>query len=248
MKTPAEINRRHFVQLAAFTAVGAAILPGRAAAAETPATFTLPALPYAPTALEPHIDARTMEIHHGKHHAAYVAGLNAALEKVPDLASHPLEHILAGLPAVADESVRTALRNHGGGHWNHSFFWEIMTPAADSGAPSEKLAALIKSDFGSLDDLKKAFNEAAAKRFGSGWAWLVLTKGKLKITSTPNQDNPLMKGLVPDAELGTPLLGLDVWEHAYYLHYQNRRPDYIAAWWNLVNWPAVSKRFAEAAK
>ncbi|RPJ29910.1 MAG: superoxide dismutase, partial [Verrucomicrobiaceae bacterium] len=160
---------------------------------------------------------------------------------------HPLEHILAGLPAVADESVRTALRNHGGGHWNHTFFWEIMTPAASSGAPSEKLAAAITAAFGSMDDFKKTFNEAAAKRFGSGWAWLVLTDGKLKVTSTPNQDNPLMKGLVPDAELGTPLLGLDVWEHAYYLHYQNRRADYIGAWWNVVNWSAVSKRFAEAA-
>jgi Fe-Mn family superoxide dismutase len=246
MKTPAEMNRRHFVQLAALTAAGAAALPGRAAAATS--AQTLPALPYAPAALAPHIDARTMEIHHGKHHAAYVAGLNAALEKAPDLAKHPLDHVLAGLPGVADESVRTALRNHGGGHWNHTMFWEIMAPAAQSGAPSEKLAAAITANFGSMDDFKKAFNEAAAKRFGSGWAWLVLTGGKLKVTSTPNQDNPLMKGLVPDADLGTPLLGLDVWEHAYYLHYQNRRPDYIAAWWNVVNWPVVSKRFEEASK
>jgi len=248
MKQSAEMNRRHFVQLAALTAAGAAALPGRAAAAETSAAHTLPVLPYEFAALEPHIDARTMEIHHGKHHAAYVAGLNAALEKVPDLAKHPLEHVLADLPAVADESVRTALRNHGGGHWNHTFFWEIMTPAANSGAPSEKLAAAINEAFGSMDAMKTAFNEAAAKRFGSGWAWLVLTNGKLKITSTPNQDNPLMKGLVPDAELGTPLLGLDVWEHAYYLHYQNRRADYIGAWWNVVNWAAISKRFAEASK
>ncbi len=240
------MNRRQFVQLATITAAGAAMLPGHARAAT--ASQTLPALPYAFDALEPHIDARTMEIHHGKHHATYVAGLNAALEKVPDLAKHPLDHVLAGLPAVADESVRTALRNHGGGHWNHTFFWEIMTPAAKSGAPSEKLAAAINEAFGSMDDFKKAFNEAAAKRFGSGWAWLVLKDGKLKITSTPNQDNPLMKGLVPDAELGTPLLGLDVWEHAYYLHYQNRRADYIGAWWNVVNWAAVSKRFAEASK
>ncbi|MCU0778845.1 MAG: superoxide dismutase [Akkermansiaceae bacterium] len=220
-------------------------MPGRARAA-TPQT--LPALPYAPAALEPHIDARTMEIHHGKHHAAYVAGLNAALEKAPDLAMLELDDLLADLPSVADESLRTPLRNHGGGHWNHTFFWEIMAPAVQSGAPSEKLAAAIAADFGSMDDFKKAFNEAAAKRFGSGWAWLVLKNGKLKITSTPNQDNPLMKGLVPDADLGTPLLGLDVWEHAYYLHYQNRRPDYITAWWNVVNWPAVSKRFEEASK
>jgi Fe-Mn family superoxide dismutase len=246
MNTPAEMNRRRFVQISALTAAGGAALPGRAAAAAT--ARTLPALPYAPAALEPHIDARTMEIHHGKHHAAYVAGLNAALEKAPDLAMLELDDLLADLPSVADESVRTALRNHGGGHWNHTLFWEIMTPAASSGAPSEKLAAAITAAFGSMEDFKKAFNEAAAKRFGSGWAWLVLKNGKLKITSTPNQDNPLMKGLVPDADLGVPLLGLDVWEHAYYLHYQNRRPDYISAWWKVVNWPAVSKRFEEATK
>jgi Fe-Mn family superoxide dismutase len=245
MKTPIGMNRRRFVQLGAIATASAAMMPGRARAA-TPQT--LPALPYAPAALEPHIDARTMEIHHGKHHAAYVAGLNAALEKAPDLAMLELDDLLADLPSVADESLRTPLRNHGGGHWNHTFFWEIMAPAAQSGAPSEKLAAAIAADFGSMDDFKKAFNEAAAKRFGSGWAWLVLKNGKLKITSTPNQDNPLMKGLVPDADLGTPLLGLDVWEHAYYLHYQNRRPDYITAWWNVVNWPAVSKRFEEASK
>jgi len=244
MKTPFEMSRRQFVQLATATAAGAAMLPRSAQAATVQ---TLAPLPYAPAALEPHIDARTMEIHHGKHHAAYVAGLNAALEKAPDLAKHPLEHILADLPAVADESIRTPLRNHGGGHWNHTFFWEIMTPAAQSGTPSEKLATAINAQFGSMEAFKKAFGEAAAKRFGSGWAWLILTEGKLKITSTPNQDNPLMKGLVPDADLGTPLLGLDVWEHAYYLHYQNRRPDYITAWWNVVNWSAVSKRFAEAA-
>lgn len=244
MKTPIGMNRRQFVQLATATAAGAAILPGSAQAAA--ATQTLPALPYAPAALEPHIDARTMEIHHGKHHAGYVAKLNAALAQAPDLAAKPLDQLLSDLPSVADASLQTALRNNGGGHWNHTLFWEIMAPAAQPGAPSEKLAAAIGSEFGSMDAFKKAFGEAAGKRFGSGWAWLVLTNGKLKITSTPNQDNPLMKGLVPDADLGTPLLGLDVWEHAYYLHYQNRRPDYIAAWWNVVNWPAVSKRFAEA--
>lgn len=248
MKTSPEMNRRHFVQLAALTAAGAAALPGRAAAAETTAAPTLPALPYEFAALEPHIDARTMEIHHGKHHAAYVAGLKAALEKAPDLAMLELDDMLADLPSVSDESLRTALRNHGGGHWNHSLFWEIMTPAAKSGAPSAELAAAITAAFGSMDAMKTAFNEAAAKRFGSGWAWLVLKDGKLKITSTPNQDNPLMKGIVPDAGFGTPILGLDVWEHAYYLHYQNRRADYIGAWWNIVNWPAVSKRFAEASK
>lgn len=245
MKQPDPINRRQFVQLGALAA-GAVIMPGRLGAAELAAP-TLPTLPYAFGALEPHIDAKTMEIHHGKHHAAYIAGLSAALAKAPGLAAQPLEKLLAGLPAVADETVRTPLRNHGGGHWNHSFFWQIMAPASQSGKPSAKLAAAIQAGFGSMDDFKKAFGEAASKRFGSGWAWLIVQGGKLKITSTPNQDNPLMKGLVPDAELGTPVLGLDVWEHAYYLHYQNRRPDYITAWWNVVNWAEVSKRFEESA-
>lgn len=243
MKTSPGFNRRQFVQLGTLAA-GATLFPGRAMAAEA-ASPVLPALPYAFDALEPHIDARTMEIHHDKHHAAYVAGFNTALAKDPDLGKQPLGSLLAGLPAVGDEPLRTALRNHGGGHWNHSFFWQILTPADRSGKPSEKLSAAIDSEFGSMDAFKKSFGEAAAKRFGSGWAWLILQNGKLKFTSTPNQDNPLMKGLVPDSDLGTPLLGLDVWEHAYYLHYQNRRPDYVAAWWNVVNWPEVSKRFEE---
>ena len=185
-----------------------------------------------------------MEIHHGKHHAAYVAGLNAALEKAPELNGKSLEEIFAGITAVSDESVRTALRNHGGGHWNHTFFWNTLAPAANSGAPSPELLKAIEASFGSMDDFKKAFNETATKRFGSGWAWLISAKGKLRITSTPNQDNPLMKGIVPDADLGTPLLGLDVWEHAYYLHYQNRRADYINAWWSVINWGEVSRKFA----
>jgi superoxide dismutase, Fe-Mn family len=245
MKQPYPINRRQFVQLGTLAA-GSALLPGGLRAAEL-AAATLPGLPYSFDALEPHIDAKTMEIHHGKHHAAYIAGLSAALAKAPELASQPLEKLLAGLPAVADEAIRTPLRNHGGGDWNHSFFWKTLAPAAQSGKPSGKLAAAIQSGFGSMDDFKKAFGEAAAKRFGSGWAWLIVQNGKLKVTSTPNQDNPLMKGLVPDADLGTPVLGLDVWEHAYYLHYQNRRPDYISAWWNVVNWAEVSKRFEESA-
>lgn len=245
MNPPSAINRRHFVQLSTLAA-GAVLLPGQARGAEPVAPApALPALPYAFGALEPHIDAKTMEIHHGKHHAAYIAGLTAALAKVPDLSAQPLEKLLAGLPAVADETLRTPLRNHGGGHWNHSFFWQTLAPAAKSGEPSEELAVAITSAFGSMDAFKKAFGEAAAKRFGSGWAWLIVQNGKLKITSTPNQDNPLMKGITPEADLGTPVLGLDVWEHAYYLHYQNRRPDYIAAWWNVVNWPEVSKRFGE---
>ncbi len=245
MNSPLRLNRRQFVQISTLAA-GASLFSGNATAAEmTP--IILPALPYGFDALEPHIDARTMEIHHDKHHASYAAGLTAALAKAPDLGKQPLASLLAGLPAVSDESLRTAIRNSGGGHWNHSFFWQTLSPAARSGAPSEKLAAAIGAAFGSMDAFTKAFGEAAGKRFGSGWAWLVLRNGKLKITSTPNQDNPLMKGLVPDAELGTPLLGLDVWEHAYYLHYQNRRPDYIAAWWNVVNWPEVSRRFEEAS-
>jgi Fe-Mn family superoxide dismutase len=197
-------------------------------------------------ALAPHIDARTMEIHHGKHHAAYINNLNAALASAPELAKLPLDELLAGLPAISDEALRTTVRNNGGGHWNHDFFWKILTPAAKSGKPSDALAKVIDSSFGSMDAFKKAFGEAATKRFGSGWAWLIVQDGKLKITSTANQDNPAMKGVVPDADLGTPLLGLDVWEHAYYLNYQNRRADYITAWWNIVNWDAVSERFAKS--
>jgi Fe-Mn family superoxide dismutase len=241
MNTPTSFNRRHFVQLSTLAA-GAAIFPQHAMAADVPAPV-LPKLPYAYDALEPHIDARTMEIHHSKHHAAYVKGLTAVLETLPQKELLPWTHHLANLTSILDESHRNAIRNHGGGHWNHAFFWETLTPSKQSGAPSEKLAAAITASFGSMDDFKKAFGEAAGKRFGSGWAWLILQDGKLKITSTPNQDNPLMKGLVPDADLGKPLLGLDVWEHAYYLHYQNRRPDYVGAWWNIVNWAEVSKRF-----
>jgi len=244
------MNRRHFVQLGTLAA-GTALVSGHVrAAAAAPASAplaTLPPLPFAVNALEPHIDAKTMEIHHDKHHAAYIAGLNAALAKAPDLAAQPLAGLLGKLPEVADEAQRTALRNHGGGHWNHTFFWQTLTPAARSGDPSEALAVAIQAAFGSMDAFKKAFADAAAKRFGSGWAWLILQQGKLKITSTPNQDNPLMQGLVPAADFGTPILGLDVWEHAYYLLYQNRRPDYIAAWWKVVNWVEVSKRFEAPA-
>jgi Fe-Mn family superoxide dismutase len=245
MQTPTSFNRRHFIHLSALAA-SAALMPGRALA-QAPAGQVLPPLPYAFDALEPHIDAKTMEIHHDKHHAAYVAGLNAALASMPELAKQPLAKLLAKLPTVADDKVRTALRNHGGGHWNHTFFWDTLAPAAKSGAPSAKLAAALDTAFGSTAEFKKLFGEAATKRFGSGWAWLIVQQGKLKITSTPNQDCPLMNGLVPDADVGTPLLGLDVWEHAYYLHYQNRRADYITAWWNVVNWAAVSKRFETAS-
>ena len=197
--------------------------------------FTLPPLPYANDALEPHIDARTMEIHHTKHHQAYVNNLNAAIEKAPELQGKSLDDLMRGINSVP-ESVRTAVRNNGGGHWNHSMFWELMGPGK-GGEPSGKLADAIKSAFGDFAKFKEQFAAAATGRFGSGWAWLLNDRGKLSIVSTPNQDNPLMDGK-------TAILGLDVWEHAYYLKYQNRRPDYIAAWWNTVNWDAVAKRFA----
>ncbi len=198
---------------------------------------TLPPLPYAANALEPHIDAQTMEIHHGKHHNAYVTNLNAALEKAPELANKSLEELLKNLNAVP-EAIRTAVRNNGGGHWNHSQFWKTMGPNA-GGAPTGKLADAINSAFGDFEKFKEQFNAAGVGRFGSGWVWLVNEGSKLAITSTPNQDNPLMEGK------SAPLLGNDVWEHAYYLKYQNRRPDYLKAWWNTVNWAEVGKRFGQ---
>jgi Fe-Mn family superoxide dismutase len=198
--------------------------------------FELPSLPYALNALEPHIDARTMEIHHGKHHNAYVTNLNAAIAGT-ELEGKSLEELMK----VAGSNA--AVRNNGGGHWNHSLFWEILSPTG-GGLPTGALAAAIDAKFGSFDAFKETFNKAGATRFGSGWAWLCVdTKKELCVCSSPNQDNPLMD--VSDCP-GTPILGLDVWEHAYYLHYQNRRPDYIAAFWNLVNWEEVSKRYAAA--
>ena len=196
--------------------------------------FTLPALPYASNALEPHIDARTMEIHHGKHHNAYVTNLNNAIAGT-DAENLSIEDICKNI-----SKYPAPVRNNGGGHYNHSLFWSIMGPNA-GGAPTGKLADAINAAFGSFDEFKTKFNAAATGRFGSGWAWLIKdASGKLAITSTPNQDNPLMD--VAEVK-GTPLLGLDVWEHAYYLNYQNRRPDYCAAWWNVVNWNEVAKRF-----
>ena len=194
---------------------------------------TLPPLPYPANALEPHIDAQTMEIHHGKHHNAYVTNLNAALEKAPELADKPLDELLRDLTGVP-EAIRTAVRNNGGGHWNHSRFWQWMAPSA-GGAPTGKLADAINSSFGDFEKFKEQFAAVGAGRFGSGWVWLNNDAGKLSITSTPNQDNPLMDGKA------APILGLDVWEHAYYLKYQNRRPDYMKAWWNVVNWAEVGK-------
>ncbi len=198
--------------------------------------FSLPPLPYPYDALEPHIDKLTMEIHHTKHHAAYVNNLNKALESAPELANKKLEELLANNCAIVPEKIRTAVRNHGGGHINHSFFWEIMGPNA-GGQPTGKIAEAITQTFGSFEKFKEKFTEAALGRFGSGWAWLVLTPSKqLEVYSTANQDSPLMEGKIP-------ILGIDVWEHAYYLKYQYRRADYVQAWWNVVNWAAVEKRF-----
>jgi Fe-Mn family superoxide dismutase len=193
--------------------------------------FTLPDLPYSFDALEPYVDAKTMEIHHDKHHGTYVTKLNDALEKAPDFKGKPIEEILKSIDQVPEE-VRTAVRNNGGGHANHSMFWEIMKPGG-SGRPAGKVADLINSRFGSFDEFKTKFAEAATGRFGSGWAWLVKSGDQYGIYSTANQDSPLMEGKQP-------ILGLDVWEHAYYLKYQNKRPDYIEAWWNVVNWDVVN--------
>lgn len=197
--------------------------------------FQLPPLPYAVEALEPFIDAQTMTIHHGKHHAAYVNNLNAALEKHPELSGWSLDDLLVKLHEVP-EDIRTVVRNHGGGHWNHTMFWEIMAPNA-GGAPTGALAHAINDTFGGFDAFKSEFEKAANGRFGSGWAWLVKKgDGGLAIVSTANQDNPLTDGL-------TPLMGIDVWEHAYYLKYQNRRPEYVTNWWNVVNWSEITRRF-----
>lgn len=199
-------------------------------------SFTLPSLPYDFNALEPHIDAKTMEIHHGKHHNAYVTNLNAAIDKHPELSGESLESLITKISALP-EDIRTAVRNNGGGHWNHSMFWQWMS--ANGGQPSEHLTAAIQKSFGSMDKFKEEFNKAAMSRFGSGWAWLCKNKeGNLEICSTANQDNPLMEG---SGCSGTPILGLDVWEHAYYLNYQNRRPDYVSAFWNIINWNKVNE-------
>jgi Fe-Mn family superoxide dismutase len=195
--------------------------------------FTLPPLPYAFDALEPHIDKQTMEIHHGKHHQTYINNLNAALEKHPDLQTKSVEDLIRGISTVP-EDIRTAVRNNGGGHANHSMFWQIMGPHA-GGQPTGAIAEAITSSFGSFDAFKEQIAKAGAGRFGSGWAWVIEHGGKLVIESTANQDSPLMEGKKP-------VLGIDVWEHAYYLKYQNRRPDYISAWWNVVNWNEVNKR------
>jgi superoxide dismutase, Fe-Mn family len=200
--------------------------------------FTLPALPYAPDALEPHIDKMTMEIHHGKHHNAYVTNLNKALESAPNLASKSIEELLANNCAIVPEAIRTAVRNNGGGHINHSMFWQIMGPGK-GGSPVGNLASAINAAFGSFDTFKEKVNAAGATRFGSGWAWVLKTGSGVEVTSTANQDSPVMEGKFP-------VIGVDVWEHAYYLKYQNRRPEYLTNWWNTVNWQEVEKRFNSA--
>lgn len=199
--------------------------------------FELPQLPYAEDALEPHIDKETMNIHHTRHHNTYVTNLNAALQGNEELLSKSVEEVISNLDAVP-EAVRTAVRNNGGGHANHSLFWQILSPNG-GGAPTGELADAINSKFGSFESFKEEFAKAATTRFGSGWAWLSVANGELELSSTPNQDSPLMEGK-------TPILGLDVWEHAYYLNYQNKRPDYIAAFWNVVNWDEVAKRYNQA--
>ena len=201
--------------------------------------FDLPSLPYDYTALEPTIDEATMKLHHDKHHQTYVTNLNGAVEKHPDLGNKTPEELLKDLASVPEE-VRTVVRNNGGGHVNHTMFWQIMKPGG-GGDPQGAIAEQIAEDFGTFDAFQKQFNEAAAKQFGSGWGWLVFRGGKLEIITTPNQDSPFMQGLFP-------ILGNDVWEHAYYLKYNNRRPEYLAAWWKVVNWDEVNKRFEQAKK
>lgn len=240
------MKRRTFLTTAT-TAAAASVLKTSAGAATGPEfPLTLAPLPYPAEALEPHVDAATMGIHHGKHHAAYLTNLTKALAENNITAKDTLTLIrdLNALPA----SIQTTVRNNGGGHVNHSLFWKWMAPAGSGpAAPEGKLAESIQSTFGGLEAFQTAFAEAATKRFGSGWAWLVVKPdGKLAITSTANQDNPWMKGIVPEAELGTPILGLDVWEHAYYLKYQNKRADYITAWWKVVNWPEVASQYTAA--
>ncbi len=218
-----------------------ALAAGRASAAD-PSGFTLDPLPYATDALAPVIDARTMEIHHGRHHRAYVDNLNAQIAKIPSLQGVALFDIVQNISRWP-----AAIRNNGGGHYNHTMFWASMAPKGEGGAPSAELLARIEADFGSLDAMRKAFDQAGLARFGSGWVWLVFgMDGKLKITSTANQDSPVMD-VVPAEERGIPLLGNDVWEHAYYLDYQNRRADYLASWWDIVDWRVVNERYRQAA-
>jgi len=206
-------------------------------------SFELPALPYDKAALEPSIDAQTMEIHHDRHHNAYVTNLNKAISGNPALEAKSIDALIADLPSVPD-AIRGAVRNNGGGHWNHSFFWTIMAPKS-GGTPSGKLGEAITTTFGSFGDFQAKFENAGATRFGSGWAWLLVNNGKLEVVSTANQDNPLMGKAIAGCD-GKPVIGVDVWEHAYYLKYQNKRPDYLKAWWNVVNWDQAAKNYEAA--
>ena len=203
-------------------------------------TYSLPSLPYSTDSLEPHIDARTMEIHHGKHHQTYVNNLNAALEGHPEFLEKSVDELISNLTALPEDKVN-AVRNNGGGHSNHTFFWEVMSPTG-GGSPNGTLLDAITSTFGSFDNFKEAFTKTALTRFGSGWVWLIKKNESLEVVSTPNQDSPLMNGIVESN--GIPIIGLDVWEHAYYLNYQNRRPDYVGAFWNVVDWQKAAARFA----
>jgi superoxide dismutase, Fe-Mn family len=240
--SPHVMKRRTFL-----TTTGAALAASSLSQAVEVITLDQAALPYDFGALEPHVDAQTMTIHYSKHHATYITKLKDALAGAGTTA-HDIIDLVKSIPALP-QSIQDAVRNNGGGHVNHTLFWKWMAPAGSGpNTPDGKLAAAIQADLGGLAEFQKQFADAATKRFGSGWAWLIVqADGKLKVTSTPNQDNPYMKGIVPESDLGTPILGLDVWEHAYYLKYQNKRPDYIAAWWNVVNWQEVARLHAAAA-
>ncbi len=250
------VSRRQFISTGALATGGILLAgvscsttdhaqPAPVAGVGTPTPFVTPPLPYDYKALEPYIDAQTMQIHHDRHHEGYTRNLNAALDQEPQLKGRTIEQLMAGTAALP-ASARMSIRNHGGGYYNHNLFWEIMAPAAGS-MPGEPLASALTKAYGGLDKFKAQFTDAGMKRFGSGWAWLIVKADRsLAITSTPNQDNPLMNGIA-DAT-GTPILGLDVWEHAYYLKYQNRRAEYIAAWWQVVNWANVSARYAAAIR
>jgi superoxide dismutase, Fe-Mn family len=254
MENPSSPTRRHFIATTAALAASAVTLQAQSKPAAAPAPagpFKLDPLPYAEDALEPNIDAVTMGIHHGKHHKAYVDNLNKALAPHAELQKRSLETLIGDI-AFLPEDIRKPVENNGGGHWNHTFFWKLMAKPGPGigGAPKDgPLAAAIDSAFGSFAKFQEKFADAATKRFGSGWAWLIAkADGKLAVVSTPNQDNPLMQGIVPNSDRGTPLLALDVWEHAYYLKYQNKRAEYITNWWNVVNWPAATALFEKAGK
>lgn len=242
------MKRRVFLQRCVYGAGAVALVPGVLGAVGGDGGYALPDLPYGADDLAPQIDGQTMRIHHGKHHAGYTRKFNAALgaEGAAALAGLGLAAQMAALSTVGDTALQTTLRNNGGGYYNHCLFWEVMAPVGKTGTVSAALEAAIVRDFGGMEGLKAAMVAAGLGQFGSGWAWLVVRDGHLKVVGTPNQDNPLMKGLVPESDLGVPVLGVDVWEHAYYLHYQNRRAAYLDAWWQVVNWAAVSAKYAQA--